>query len=123
MRNQPKYNLFKNTKYAIDGLIYAFKSESSFKLEILSAMLIIPIIIFIDISLLSKSILLITIFLVLIVELLNTAIENIVDLVTSDYHELAKHAKDVGATAVMFSISLHILCWILVLLELNSPLL
>jgi len=63
-----------------------------------------------------KLILLVTAFLVLIVELLNSAVENVVDLVTKDIHPLAKSAKDIGATAVMFSIVLHISCWVIVLL-------
>lgn len=64
-------------------------------------------IIFIDISLSLKLILLITGFLVLIVELINSAIENTVDLII----------KDIGSTAVMFSIILHLLCWFFILLN------
>jgi len=47
----------------------------------------------------------------MIVELLNSAVENVVDLVTKEIHPLAKSAKDIGATAVFFSVSLHISCW------------
>ncbi len=115
MNNKPKYNLLKNTSYALDGLKYAFKTESSFKLELLSSFIIVPAIYIVDISLEAKMILLFSAFLVLIVELLNSAIENTVDLVTQDIHPLAKSAKDIGATAVMFSICLHIFCWLLVL--------
>ncbi|MCJ8327144.1 MAG: diacylglycerol kinase [Campylobacterales bacterium] len=64
-------------------------------------------IIFIDISLSLKLILVITGFLVLIVELINSAIENTVDLII----------KDIGSTAVMFSIILHLLCWFFILLN------
>ena len=111
--NKPKYNLFKNTKYAIDGLTHAIKTESSFKLELLLSIPIFSAIAYLDIDIIYKLILIITAFLILIVELLNSAVENVVDLVTKDYHFLAKNAKDIGATAVMFSISLHILCWII----------
>jgi diacylglycerol kinase (ATP) len=116
MNNKPRYHLFKNTQYAIDGLIHAFKTESSFKLELLASVFIIPFIFILDLELSSQLILLATAFLVLIVELLNSAIENVVDLVTKDIHPLAKNAKDIGATAVMFSIFLHISCWLLVFL-------
>ena len=116
MNNKPKYNLFKNTKYAIEGFFYAFKTESSFKLELLALLFIIPAIFIIPMETLSQLILLITAFLVLIIELLNSAIENVVDLVTKDIHPLAKSAKDIGATAVMFSIILHISCWIIILI-------
>ncbi|MEA3498226.1 MAG: diacylglycerol kinase [Campylobacterota bacterium] len=116
MNNKPKYHIFKNTQYAIDGLVHAFKTESSFKLELLASIFIIPLIFILDMETSSKLALLITAFLVLIVELLNSAVENVVDLVTKDIHPLAKSAKDIGATAVMFSIILHLCCWVLVLI-------
>ena len=72
-------------------------------------------IIYIDTSITNKLILFITGILVLIVELINSAIENVVDLVTKDIKPLAKSAKDIGSTAVMFSIILHICCWIVIL--------
>jgi len=115
VQNKPKYHLFKNTKYALDGLITAIKTESSFKLELFCAVFIIAGILYIDTSLTNKLILLISGVLVLIVELLNSSIENVVDLCTTKIHPLAKNAKDLGSTAVMFSILLHIICWILVL--------
>ncbi len=116
MNNKPKYHLFKNTKYALDGLLHAIKTESSFRLELLSAIVIIPAIAIVPAGLEAKLVLLVTAFLVLIVELLNSAVENVVDLVTKDIHPLAKSAKDIGATAVMFSIVLHVSCWLFVLL-------
>ncbi len=116
MQNKPKYNFFKNWKYALDGLITAIKTESSFKLELFCAIFIIIGIVFIDTSLTNKLILLVTGILVLITELVNSAIENVVDLCTKEIHPLAKNAKDIGSTAVMFSITLHIVCWVLILL-------
>lgn len=115
MINKPKYHLFKNTKYAIDGLLIAIKTESSFRLELFSAVFIIIGIVSIDTTLAYKLILLATGIAVLVVELLNSAIENVVDLVTTQIHPLAKNAKDLGSAAVMFSIVLHITCWIVVL--------
>lgn len=116
MQNKPKYNLFKNTKYALDGLIIAIKTESSFKLELFCAIFIIAGILYIDTTLTNKLILLVTGILVLIVELLNSAIENVVDLCTKEVHSLAKNAKDIGSTAVMFTITLHVCCWLVVLI-------
>ncbi len=116
MNNKPKYHLFKNTQYALEGFLHAFKTESSFKLELLAGVFIIPTIFVLDISISSQLILLVTFFLIMIVELLNSAVENVVDLVTKDIHPLAKNAKDIGATAVMFSIVLHVICWIVILL-------
>ena len=116
MHNKPKYSFFKNWRYACDGLITAIKTESSFKLELFFSIFIVIGIISIDTSLTNKIILLITGILVLIVELINSAIENVVDLCTKEIHPLAKNAKDIGSTAVMFTISLHIVCWCLILI-------
>lgn len=116
MNNKPKYHLFKNTKYALDGLIHAIKTESSFRLELLASVFIIAGIIYIDVLLVYKLILLITGILVLITELLNSAVENVVDLVTKEHAFLAKAAKDIGATAVMFSILLHLSTWVIILI-------
>ena len=116
MHNKPKYSFFKNWRYAVGGLITAIKTESSFKLELFFSIFIVIGIISIDTSLTNKIILLITGILVLIVELINSAIENVVDLCTKEIHPLAKNAKDIGSTAVMFTISLHIVCWCLILI-------
>lgn len=116
MNNKPKYHLFKNTQYAIDGLIHALKTESSFKLELMAGIIIIPLIFILDFVLIEKVALLMTAILVLIVELINSAIENVVDLVTKEIHPLAKSAKDIGSTAVMFAIGLHLLLWVIFLL-------
>lgn len=116
MNNKPKYHLFKNTQYALEGFLHAFKTESSFRLELIASIFIIIGISFIDTSLTNKLILLCTGVLVLIIELVNSAVENVVDLVTTEIHPLAKSAKDIGATAVMFSIILHVICWGFVIL-------
>lgn len=117
MNNKPKYHLFKNTKYAIDGLLHAIKTENSFRLELLVSIIIVFMIIYIDTTLTNKLVLLISGILVLIVELINSAIENIVDLVTKEIHPLAKAAKDIGSAAVMLAIVLHFACWIFILFE------
>jgi diacylglycerol kinase (ATP) len=116
VNNKPKYHLFRNTRYAVEGFIYAFKTESSFRLELLCSVFIIIGIIIVDTTLTNKLILLTTGILVLIVELLNSAVENVVDLVTKEYAPLAKTAKDIGAAAVMISITLHTTCWIFILI-------
>jgi diacylglycerol kinase (ATP) len=117
MNNKPKYTIFKNSMYAFEGLIHAIKTETSFKLELFFGFFIIPAIIFLPITLSYKLILFVTFFIILITELLNSAVENVVDLVTQDIHPLAKTAKDLGATAVLFSVILHIVCWIFILIE------
>lgn len=116
MNNKPKYHLLRNTTYALEGFLHAIKTESSFRLELLSSIFLIAGILYIDTTLSNKLILLTTGILVLIIELLNSAIENVVDLVTKEYVPLAKTAKDLGAAAVMLSIVLHVVCWVVILL-------
>ena len=116
MNNKPKYSIFKNSMYAIDGLIHAVKTETSFKLELFFGFFILIGIYFFPFTLTNKLILVVTLFLIFIVELLNSAVENVVDLVTTQIHPLAKSAKDMGATAVLFSVVLHILCWFFILI-------
>jgi len=114
MNNKPSYSLFKNAKYAIEGLIHALKTETSFKLELFLAPFVIVAITYLNFEFVEKLILFATLVLVMVVELLNSAVENVVDLVTTNHHPLAKSAKDIGATAVLFALLLHISLWILI---------
>ncbi len=118
MNNKPKYSLFKNAMYSLEGLAYAIKMETSFKLELFFGFFSLLGIIFVPIDLSYKLILLITLFLVFIVELLNSAIENVVDLVTKEIHPLAKSAKDVAAAGVLFALVLHVICWFFIIVNL-----
>ncbi len=114
MNNKPKYTIFKNASYAWDGLIHAMKTETSFKIELAVAVVFFPLVYFLPLLLIYKLVLVITYFIIMIAELLNSAIENVVDLVTYEKHPLAKSAKDIGATAVLFSVILHLLCWVVI---------
>ncbi|SMC08892.1 diacylglycerol kinase [Nitratiruptor tergarcus] len=111
MRNQPKYSLFKNATYALCGLKECFMSETSFKIEIVLFVILSITLWLIPISLLSKIILQTSLFIPLIVELLNSAIERVVDLACSKTHPLAKSAKDTAAAAVLLSLFLTLGIW------------
>lgn len=115
MRNQPKYSFFKNWNYALKGFFEVFKNETAFKIECIIFMFLFIALFFWDISLIHKLLLCISIFVVIITELLNSSIERCVDLVTKEYHELAKHAKDAAAAAVMFSNILCFLLWVTII--------
>ena len=114
VNNKPKYTLFKNASYALDGFVHAFKNETSFKLELLIALIVFPAIYFMPFEFMYKLVLFITYFMIMVAELLNSAVENVVDLVTKEIHPLAKSAKDIGATAVLFTVVLHICCWLFI---------
>ena len=117
MNNKPKYTLFKNASYAIDGLLHAIKTETSFKIELALAVVFFPLVYFLPFELIYKLVLVVTYFMIMIAELLNSAVENVVDLVTTEIHPLAKSAKDIASTAVLFSVILHLLCWLMIGLE------
>lgn len=116
MRNQPKYNFFKNTSYALKGLQDLIKTESSFKIELIVAIILLPVIFIVDTTLTNKLLMFITLFGMLIAEAINSAIERAVDLVTLDHHHMAGRAKDVGSAVVFLSITVFIITWLSILI-------
>lgn len=117
MRNQPKYNFFKNTSYALKGLLDLIKTETSFKIELIITIILLPVIIFIDATLTNKALMFITLMGMLLAEATNSAIERVVDLVTLEHHHMAGRAKDVGSTVVFLSIFIFIITWAIVLID------
>ena len=117
MRNQPKYNFFKNTSYAIKGLIDLIKNENSFKIELIITLLLLPIIIFIDTNLTNKALMFVTLMGMILAETTNSAIERVVDLVTLEHHDMAGRAKDMGSTIVFLSIFIFVVTWAIILID------
>ncbi len=113
--NKPKFHLFKNTTYAINGFFELIKNETSFKIQIFCFILFNIMILFLPITLVSKFILSISLFIPLISEIINSAIERVVDLNTQEYQDLAKYAKDAGATLVLISVIMTLIIWIFTL--------
>jgi diacylglycerol kinase (ATP) len=105
------------TKYSIDGLKLAAKTESAFKQELVASVFLLPLAIWLGENAIEQSLLIASVVMIMIVELLNTAVEAVVDRVSSDFHELSRQAKDLGSAAVFLSISLAILVWMLLLLN------
>lgn len=114
--NKPKYSLFKNTTYALEGLVDITKNESSFKMQLLMFFSMGIVAWVLPISFGYASILFLSLFIPIMAEVANSSIERVVDLVTLDYHILAKRAKDAGATLVFLSLVLTALIWASVLL-------
>lgn len=114
--NKPKYTLFKNTTYALNGFIEITKNETSFKLQLILFVLLQGLIWLLPIALVYQVVLMISLFIPLMAEITNSAIERVVDLVTTDFHVMAKYAKDVGATLVFFSFIVLVLIWTFTLL-------
>ncbi|MCH9813096.1 MAG: diacylglycerol kinase [Epsilonproteobacteria bacterium] len=117
MRNQPKYHFIKNTSYALAGLKDLIQTESSFKIEFIFTLILIPTLFFLDVTLTQKLLMFITLMGVLITETINSAIERAVDLVTLEHHQMAKRAKDMGSAVVFLSISTAVCTWIVILID------
>lgn len=98
-----KHTLIKSFYYAIKGVLYVFFTQRNMKIHIIAALLVCLLGFFLEISRLEWVIIIICIFLVLITEIINTAIEKTVDLVTREYHYLAKIAKNMAAAAVLLA--------------------
>ena len=117
MRNQPKYNFFKNTSYAVKGLIDLIKNESSFKIELIITLILLPVIIFVDTTLTNKALMFVTLMGMILAETTNSAIERVVDLVTLEHHDMAGRAKDMGSTIVFLSIFIFVVTWGIILID------
>lgn len=113
--NKPKHSLFRNGIYALEGFIDITKNETSFKWQLLMLLVMGIVAWNLPISFGYSSILFISLFLPVLAEITNSSIERVVDLVTSDYHILAKQAKDAGATLVLMSLIVTALVWIFTL--------
>ena len=119
--NKPKFNVFKNILYSLNGAKWVLKSETSFKIQLFVILTIGLVLIFINISTISKLILFFSTWLILIAEAFNSAIERVVDLVTKDYHQLAKEAKDIGSFGVLLTFIFIASIWgITIYLELKK---
>ena len=93
------------------GLKDAFLKEEAFRVQVLLGLLLIPLACFIANSYLQLLLLLLVYFLVMIVELLNTCIEIVVDRIGPEFHELSGRAKDIGSAAVALSMFLFVVVW------------
>ncbi len=101
--------------YSLAGLRAAFSGEDAFRQEVLLAALLIPASFVLPVGGVGRALMIASVLLVLIVELLNSAIEAAVDRVSLDRHHLAKRAKDIGSAAVLLALVNVILVWLCVL--------
>ena len=109
-------NLVLSFKYACAGLSYAFSTQRNFRIHTVIGTLAVSLGLFLNVSPVEMAIITLTCAIVMVLELLNTAIEAVVDLtVKQTYHELAKIAKDCAAGAVLLSAisALIVAVWIL----------
>jgi len=104
----------KSFYYALSGIIYAIRTQRNMKIHTLALIVVIAAGFWLELSSLEWSIVLIMAGIVIVCEMLNTALEALVDLETQDYHSLAKIAKDVAAGAVLIASILSVIVALLI---------
>ena len=107
--------LINATGYSLAGLSEATRNEDAFRQELLLALVMVPLGLWLGPSGTAKALLVGSVLLVLIVELLNSAVEATVDRISLEDHRLAKRAKDIGSAAVMVALLNAAAVWVLVL--------
>ena len=103
--------------YSWLGLKAAYKHESAFRQELWLAIIMVPIGAYIGDTLTAKAALVTSVLFVLVVELLNSGIEAVVDRVGDEPHKLSGRAKDMGSAAVLISVVMTALIWAAVIME------
>lgn len=107
--------ILKATSYSVKGLSAAWKNEAAFRQEAVAAILAIILAFWLDVDALARILLVGSVVLVIIVEVINSAIEAVVDRIGSEFHELSGRAKDMGSAAVFLTIMLALFVWVTVL--------
>jgi diacylglycerol kinase (ATP) len=106
--------------YSRDGIAAAWKNEAAFREEVLLAAIAIPLAFYLGKTGVERALLVGSIIFILIVEILNSAVEAVVDKASPEKHDLAKRAKDMGSAAVLFSLINAAVIWACVLWPLGS---
>lgn len=97
--------------YSHDGFSAAFKSEAALRQDLLVFVVFSLIALFLDLMLWQKALLISSLLFIVIMELVNTAVETVIDRISPDYHELSKKAKDIGSLLVLLSFINAFLIW------------
>ncbi|HEY3178973.1 MAG TPA: diacylglycerol kinase [Casimicrobiaceae bacterium] len=99
--------------YSLSGLALAYRHESAFRQEIALVAVLIPIACLLPVGAVERVLLITSALLVLIVELLNSSVEAAIDRIGFDTHQLSKRAKDLGSAAVLITLALLLITWLL----------
>lgn len=112
--------IFNATGYSFKGIQRAWKTEAAVRQEFLLALVLVPVAICIAQSVTQVALMLLSLFIVVIIELLNTAIEYVVDRIGTERHDLSGAAKDIASAAVFFSLAQVVCIWgVIILSNLN----
>jgi len=108
--------LINATRYSFEGFAAAARHEAAFRQELLLAAILLPLGLWLGENGVERALLAGSVLIVLVVELLNSAVEAAVDRISAEHHVLAKRAKDLGSAAVMLSLASAAVVWLLVLI-------
>lgn len=108
-------HLINATRFSMRGLTAAFRYEAAFRQELALMVILLPAAFFVGSNALETAVLIAVSLLILIVELLNSALESIVDRIGSEHHPLSGRAKDMGSAAVFITLLCVFLTWILII--------
>jgi len=103
--------------YSVYGIRAAWKHEAAFRQELVLCLLLVPAAFWVGVNATERALLIGSCLLVVVVELLNSAIEAAIDRIGGDLHTLSGRAKDMGSAAVFVSLLLVVLCWGLIIHE------
>ena len=109
--------MFLAIKYSMNGLKDAFFREPAFRLELIGTLILVPVALWLGDSGLEKSILISAVFAVLVVEIINSAIEAAIDRIGPELNDLSRRAKDLGSAAVLLTLINVLVVWALVLTD------
>ena len=115
-KNTGFIRLYFATLYSCKGLKAAFLSEPAVRQELAVLCLLVPLAFWLDITVVERALLIMSLFIVLIAELLNSALEALADRVSTEVHVLIGKAKDIGSAAVFVSLIMAMLVWGMILL-------
>ena len=108
-------HFFRAFKYSWEGVRSVVRGEAAFRQELILCAIGAIVLALVDVSVLVRVILGVSLVFILIAELINTAIENIVDRIGPEHHELSKNAKDIGSAIVCLTITTVVCMWFFIL--------
>lgn len=108
-------NFFSSLRFSVEGFFAALKLEPSFREDLIFAIILVPFAIILPVNAVSTAIMIAALFLIIIVELLNSAIEWTIDYISTEKHPLAKRAKDMASAAVFLSYLNCVVVWLIII--------
>jgi diacylglycerol kinase (ATP) len=103
--------IFEALKNSLNGFRAAFATEEAFRIEVILCVILLPIALWLPVTVIEKLLLISALFGVIMAELVNTAIEVIIDRISDDYHDLSKKAKDIGSLIVLIALLYTGIIW------------